>query len=69
MKFSPEKLLRSRNSVMKSVFENFDSFMVKIRVKGHSLVLSEVKVGLKILVFKSYEIFTRKALEDKKFCG
>ena len=55
--------------MVKSVFENFDSFMVKIRVKGHSLVLSEVKDGPKILVFKSYEILTRKAFEDKKFCG
>ena len=55
--------------MVKSVFENFDSFMVKIRVKGHSFGVSEVKIGPKILIFKSHEIFTRKALEVEKFSG
>ena len=52
---------------MKSVFENFDPFMVKIGVKGHSFWVSGVKIGQKILVFKLYEIFTRKAFEVEKF--
>ena len=69
MKFSPEKLLRSRNSVVKLIFEKFDPFMVKIGVKGHSFEVSEVKIGPKILVFKSHEIFTIKAFEVEKFSG
>ena len=55
--------------MVKLVFENFDSSMVKIRVKGHSFGVSEVKIGPKILVFKSHEIFSRKALEVEKLSG
>ena len=69
MKFSPEKLLRSRNSVVELVFENFDPFMVKIGVKGHSFEVSEVKIGPKILIFKLHEIVTRKAFKVEKFIG
>ena len=69
MKFSPEKLLRSRNSVVKLVFENFHPFMVKIRVNDHFFVVSEVKIGPKIGFFKSHEILTGEAFEVEEFSG
>ena len=52
---------------MELVFENFDPFMVKIGVKGHSFRVSGVKIGPKILFFKLHEIFTRKAFQVEKF--
>ena len=36
--FSPEKLLRSRNSVMMSIFDHFDSFLPKTGLKGGSII-------------------------------
>ena len=54
---------------MKLVFENFHTFMVKIGVKGHIFVMSEVKIGPKVMFFKSHEILIGKAFEVEKFSG
>ena len=66
MKFSPEKLLRSRNSVMTSVFDHFDPFLHKIDLRGGYYGSSGVKTGLKFVIFKMREIFTITAFEVEK---
>ena len=65
LKFSPEKLLRSKNSLVMSDLHYLAIFRVKIGVKGQFIDF----LRSKIIFFNLAEFFTRKAFQVEKFTG